>query len=241
VDEILVVAGRLPSLEGLNLEAANVAYNKRGVEVDDTLRTTNPAIYAAGDVASRFQFTHTADATARMVLQNALFPGAKKKLSDLIVPWATYTDPEVAHVGLYDWEAEKAGIAVETYTHLLAETDRGRTDGEEGGFVKVHVKKGADKILGATIVGRHAGELISEITASPCLAASVCAICPRSFTAPIRPRRRVSPAPVPSAKWPTPTTARDSRPLSLGCSRPGSAGGGSDKSRERKITMTSSR
>jgi pyruvate/2-oxoglutarate dehydrogenase complex dihydrolipoamide dehydrogenase (E3) component len=164
VDEILVVAGRLPSLEGLNLEAANVAYNKRGVEVDDTLRTTNPAIYAAGDVASRFQFTHTADATARMVLQNALFPGAKKKLSDLIVPWATYTDPEVAHVGLYDWEAEKAGIAVETYTHLLAETDRGRTDGEEGGFVKVHVKKGADKILGATIVGRHAGELISEIT-----------------------------------------------------------------------------
>ena len=168
VDEILVAAGRLPNLEGLNLEAAGVVFNRRGVEVDDTLRTTNPSIYAAGDVASRFQFTHTADATARIVLQNALFPGLKKKLSDLIIPWATYTDPEVAHVGLYDWEAEKAGIAVDTFVHALADTDRGRTDGEKGGdkggFVKVHVKKGSDKILGATIVGRHAGELISEVT-----------------------------------------------------------------------------
>jgi pyruvate/2-oxoglutarate dehydrogenase complex dihydrolipoamide dehydrogenase (E3) component len=164
VDEILVAAGRLPNLEGLDLETANVVYNQRGVEVDDTLRTTNPDIYAAGDVASRYQFTHTADATARIVLQNALFPGTKKKLSDLTVPWATYTDPEVAHVGMYDYEAEKAGIAVDTFVQSLAETDRGRTDGEENGFVKVHVKKGTDKILGATIVGRHAGELISEVT-----------------------------------------------------------------------------
>lgn len=164
IDEILVAAGRLPNLEGLNLEAATVTYNKRGVEVDDTLRTSNPDIYAAGDVASRFQFTHTADATARIVLQNALFPGAKKKVSDLVIPWATYTDPEVAHVGMYDWEAKKAGIPVETFVHALAETDRGRTDGEEGGFVKVHVKRGTDTIIGATIVGRHAGELISEVT-----------------------------------------------------------------------------
>lgn len=164
VDEILVAAGRLPNLELLKLEAAGVVYNKRGVEVDDTLRTSNPDIYAAGDVASHFQFTHTADAMARIVLQNALFPGTKKKVSDLVIPWATYTDPEVAHVGLYDWEAEKAGIPVDTYVHAFAETDRGRTDGEEGGFVKVHVKKGTDKILGATIVGRHAGELISEVT-----------------------------------------------------------------------------
>jgi pyruvate/2-oxoglutarate dehydrogenase complex dihydrolipoamide dehydrogenase (E3) component len=164
VDEILVAAGRLPNLEMLDLEAAGVVYDKRGVEVDDTLRTSNPDIYAAGDVASRFQFTHTADATARMVLQNALFPGAKKKLSDLIIPWAIYTDPEVAHVGMYDWEAEKAGIVVDTFAQPLAETDRGRTDGEENGFVKVHVRRGSDKILGATIVGRHAGELISEVT-----------------------------------------------------------------------------
>lgn len=164
VDEILVAAGRLPNLEGLHLEAANVAYHKRGVEVDDTLRTTNPNIYAAGDVASRFQFTHVADATARMVLQNALFPGPKKRLSDLIIPWVTYTDPEVAHVGMYEWEAEKAGIPVQTFVHAFADTDRGRADGEQEGFVKVHVKKGTDKMIGATIVGRHAGELISEIT-----------------------------------------------------------------------------
>ena len=163
-DEILVATGRAPNLESLNLEAAGVAYNKRGVEVDDTLRSSNPAIYAAGDVASRFQFTHTADATARLVLQNALFPGPKKKLSNLIVPWSTYTDPEVAHVGLYDWEAEKQGIGVDTFVQPLAEIDRGRTDGEDEGFVKIHVKKGTDKILGATIVGRHAGELISEVT-----------------------------------------------------------------------------
>ncbi len=120
VDEILVAAGRLPNVEGLNLDAANVAYDKRGVAADDTLRTTNPDIYAAGDVASRFQFTHVADATARMVLQNALFPGSKKKLSNLIIPWATYTDPEVAHVGMYDWGAEQAGIAVQTYIQPLA-------------------------------------------------------------------------------------------------------------------------
>lgn len=164
VDEILVAAGRLPNLETLNLEAAGVQYNKRGVEVDDTLRSSNPDVYAAGDVATRFQFTHTADATARIVLQNALFPGTKKKVSDLVMPWATYTDPEVAHVGMYDWEAEKAGIKVDTFVHALAETDRGRADGDDEGFVKVHVKQGTDKILGATIVGRHAGELISEVT-----------------------------------------------------------------------------
>ncbi len=164
VDEILVATGRTPNLEGLNLEAANVAYAEQGVEVDDALRTTNPDIYAAGDVASPYRFTHMADATARMALRNALFPGPKQKLSDLIIPWAIYTDPEVAHVGMYDWEAEKAGVRVQTFTHAFAEIDRSRTDGEIEGFVKIHVKKGGDAIVGATIVGRHAGELISEIT-----------------------------------------------------------------------------
>lgn len=164
VDEILVATGRTPNLEGLNLEAANIAYTEQGIEVDDALRTTNPDIYAAGDVASPHRFTHMADATARMALRNALFPGPKQKLSDLIIPWAIYTDPEVAHVGMYDWEAEKAGARVQTFAHAFAETDRSRTDGEVEGFVKVHVKKGSDAIVGATIVGRHAGELISEIT-----------------------------------------------------------------------------
>ncbi|MCB0095531.1 MAG: FAD-containing oxidoreductase, partial [Caldilineaceae bacterium] len=137
---------------------------KKGVTVQETLQTTNPNIYAAGDIAFKYQFTHTADATARMVLQNALFPGPKKKLGDLIVPWATYTSPEVAHVGLYEHDAKEQGIAVQTIVQSIGDTDRGRADGETNGFVKVHVKKGTDKILGATIVASHAGDLISEIT-----------------------------------------------------------------------------
>ncbi|MEM7034634.1 MAG: FAD-dependent oxidoreductase, partial [Chloroflexota bacterium] len=96
VDEILVAAGRQPNLETLNLEAAGVDYHAKGVTVSDTLQTSNPNIYAAGDVAFKYQFTHTADATARIVLQNALFPGPNKSVKDLIVPWTTYTDPEVA-------------------------------------------------------------------------------------------------------------------------------------------------
>jgi pyruvate/2-oxoglutarate dehydrogenase complex dihydrolipoamide dehydrogenase (E3) component len=164
VDEVLVSIGRAPTVEGLGLEAAGVVYSDQGVTVDDTLRTSNPNIYAAGDVASRYQFTHIADATARIVLQNALFPGPKRKASDLIVPWATFTDPEVAHVGMYAHEAEAKGIQVETFTQPLSHVDRARADGETDGFVKLHVKAGSDKILGATIVAAHAGDMISEIT-----------------------------------------------------------------------------
>lgn len=162
VDEILLAAGRRPNIEGLNLEAARVEYTKKGISVNDRLQTSNPAIYGAGDVAIPAQFTHTADATARIVLQNALFLG-RKKYSDLIIPWVVYTDPEIAHVGLFDYEAEERGTAVDTFTVHLQETDRGRTDGEEG-FAKIYVKRGSDKILGATIIARHAGEMISEIT-----------------------------------------------------------------------------
>jgi pyruvate/2-oxoglutarate dehydrogenase complex dihydrolipoamide dehydrogenase (E3) component len=162
VDEILLAAGRAPNIEGLNLEAADVEYTKKGIVVNDLLQTSNKDIYGAGDVAIAQQFTHTADATARIVVRNALFLG-RQKYSDLIVPWTVYTDPEVAHVGLFDYEAEAQGIAVETFMTDIADTDRGRTDGEDG-FVKIYVKKGSDKILGATIVGRHAGEMISEVT-----------------------------------------------------------------------------
>ena len=115
-------------------------------------------------LATNTKFTHTADATARIVLQNALFPGPNKKASDLVVPWTTYTDPEVAHVGMYDHDAEEQGIEVETFVQSIGEIDRGRTDGELDGFVKVHVKKGSDEILGATIVASHAGEMINELT-----------------------------------------------------------------------------
>ena len=159
-----MAAGRIPNLETVNLEAAGIDYHPKGVTVDDTLRTTNANVYAAGDVASKYQFTHTADAMARIVLQNALFPGPNKKVSDLVIPWTTYTDPEVAHVGIYEQEAEEAGIAVETFTFSIGDVDRGRADDERESFVKIHVKKGTDKIIGATIVAGHAGEMISTLT-----------------------------------------------------------------------------
>ncbi len=163
VDEILLAVGRAPNIEGLNLEAAEVAYTKKGITVSDALQTSNKNIYASGDVALPYQFTHTADAASRLVLQNALFLG-RKKFSQLTIPWVTYTDPEVAHVGLYPRDADAQGMAIDTYTISMGDTDRGRADGERDGFVKVHVKQGSDKIVGATIVARHAGEMISEVT-----------------------------------------------------------------------------
>jgi len=166
VDEILVGAGRAPNVEGLDLEVAGVEYDTRhGVHVDDRLRTSNRRIYAAGDVCMRHKFTHMADAAARIVIQNALFFG-RKKLSALTVPWCTYTDPEIAHVGLYEHDAGERGIAVTTFAEQFADVDRAIADGEEDGLIKVHVKKGTDHILGATIVARHAGEMISELTAA---------------------------------------------------------------------------
>ena len=164
VDEILVGAGRAPNVEGLNLEAAGVRYDKRaGVKVNDFLQTSNARIYAAGDVCLRYKFTHLADASARIVIQNALFLG-RKKVSALTVPWCTYTDPEIAHVGIYEKEAEERGIPLSTFKKDFSEVDRAVLDGEEDGFVKLHLRRGSDRILGATIVARHAGEMISEIT-----------------------------------------------------------------------------
>ncbi len=164
VDEILVGAGRVPNVAGLNLEAAGVRYDShQGVLVNDYLQTTNRNIYAAGDVCMTKKFTHAADAAARVVIQNALFKGFKK-LSSLTVPWCTYTDPEIAHVGMYESDAALKGIPVETFVRALHEVDRAVMDGEEEGFVKIHVHKGTDRIIGATIVAAHAGEMISEIT-----------------------------------------------------------------------------
>ncbi|MFP3937870.1 MAG: mercuric reductase [Phycisphaerae bacterium] len=163
-DAILVGYGRAPNVDGLGLESAGVEYDSRhGVKVDDRLRTTNKRIYAAGDVCLKRKFTHTADTTARIVIQNALFWG-RKKLSALNVPWCTYTDPEVAHVGLYEHEAKDRGIEVETFTKPFEDNDRALTEGDDEGFVRIHVKKGSDRILGATIVGSDAGNMISEIS-----------------------------------------------------------------------------
>ncbi len=167
VDQLLVAVGRAPNTDGLNLEAVDVKYDRSGVEVNDNLQTTNPKIFAAGDICSQFKFTHTADFQARIVIQNALFalgPFGKKKASDLIVPWATYTSPEIAHVGLYEHDAQEAGIEIDTYVQRFEHVDRAILEGQDEGFVKVHTKKGTDKILGATIVAENAGDLISEIT-----------------------------------------------------------------------------
>jgi pyruvate/2-oxoglutarate dehydrogenase complex dihydrolipoamide dehydrogenase (E3) component len=164
VDEILIGAGRVPNVGGLDLEKAGVEYDDRnGVRVNDFLQTANPRIYAAGDICLRHKFTHTADAAARIVIQNALFQG-RKRASALTVPWCTYTDPEIAHVGMYERDAASLGIPADTFVRRMNEVDRAIADGEEEGFVKIHVRKGTDKILGATIVARHAGEMINEIT-----------------------------------------------------------------------------
>ncbi|HYO12802.1 MAG TPA: mercuric reductase [Thermoanaerobaculia bacterium] len=164
VDEILLAVGRAPNVEGLGLETAGVRYGKRGVEVDDHLRTSNKNIYACGDVASRFQFTHVADAQARIVIQNALFFG-RAKASALIIPWCTYTTPEIAHVGMYEKDAREKGIEIDTLTVHLADVDRAILDGADEGFLRVHVEKGSKdgRILGATLVAEHAGDMIGEL------------------------------------------------------------------------------
>jgi pyruvate/2-oxoglutarate dehydrogenase complex dihydrolipoamide dehydrogenase (E3) component len=162
-DEILLAAGRVPNVEGLHLEAAGIVYDRAGVRVNDRLRTTNRRVYAAGDICSRFHFTHAADALARIVVQNALFYG-RARASRLIIPWTTYTCPEVAHVGMYEKDARAAGPQLDSLTIPMDQVDRAVLDGETEGFLRVHLKKGTDRIIGATLVAEHAGEMISEIS-----------------------------------------------------------------------------
>lgn len=164
VDAILTGIGRVPAVQGLNLKAAEVAHDdEAGVHVDDFLRTSNPRIFAAGDVCLAHQYTNTATASARIVVRNALFLG-RERMSALTIPWCTYTDPEVAHVGMYVKEARQQRIPVKTFTIPMHDVDRAIADGEEEGFVKIHVREGSDKILGATIVARHAGEMINSVS-----------------------------------------------------------------------------
>lgn len=165
VDEILIGAGRQPNLEGLNLEAIGVATDSRnGILVNDYLQTSQPHIFAAGDVCMDWKFTHAADFAARIVIKNALFSPfglGKSKLSNLTMPWVTYTSPEVAHVGLYEHQAT---VPTTTITVPMNTVDRAITDAETDGFVKILLRKGSDEILGATIVSERAGEMISEVT-----------------------------------------------------------------------------
>ena len=161
-EQLLVAAGRAPNVEGMGLEAAGVEFDRQGVKVDDHLRTTNSRVYAAGDVASPYKFTHMSDAQARIVIQNALFFGRKKN-SDLVIPWCTYTSPEIAHVGLYESDAAERGIEIDTLTIPMDDVDRAILDGQGEGFLRLHVKKGSDTIVGATLVAEHAGDMLGEL------------------------------------------------------------------------------
>ena len=164
VDAIAAGVGRTPNVEGMNLDAAGVAHAPgQGVAVDDHLRTSNPRIYAAGDVCLNYKYGHTAQASAQIAVANALFRG-HRRVSELVIPWCTFTDPEIAHVGLYVRQANQRGIPVKTYTVLMHQVDRAVADSKTAGFVKIHVREGSDHILGATIVARHAGDMINEIT-----------------------------------------------------------------------------
>ena len=161
VDELLVSVGRAPNIESLDLERARIEYTPKGVKVDDTLRTTNPRVYACGDVASRYQFTHAADAQARIVIRNAFFFG-RARASKLLIPWVTYTSPEVAHVGAYPTELDQAGVEFDTVRIDMATVDRAILDGDDAGFLKVHHDPKGN-ILGATVVAAHAGDLLSPL------------------------------------------------------------------------------
>lgn len=164
IDQLLVSVGRAPNVQNMGLESIGIEFDERtGVTVDDRLRTTNANVYAAGDVCSQYKFTHAADFMARIVIGNTLFLG-RSKVSKLMIPWCTYTSPEIAHVGLSEQDARQQGLECSTYTQQFADVDRAILDGETSGFVKVCCRGGSDKILGATIVAPHAGDLISEIS-----------------------------------------------------------------------------
>lgn len=162
-DEILVCTGRIPNIEALDLDAAGIASNpRRGVTVDEFLCSSNPDIYAAGDACLPLKFTNAAQSSARLAVANALLRAGRKQ-DNSVIPWCTYCSPEIAHIGLQVWDARRQSIPIKSYTVMLNDVDRAITDGEETGFVKIHVAEGTDRILGATIVASHASELINEI------------------------------------------------------------------------------
>jgi pyruvate/2-oxoglutarate dehydrogenase complex dihydrolipoamide dehydrogenase (E3) component len=163
-DEILLSIGRTPNVADLGLAAAGIAFDPvAGIAVDDFLRTTNPRVYAAGDVCMPLKFTNAAEATARMAVQNA-FAAKRRRLSLMTIPWCTYCDPEIAHVGMHVWDASERSVSIKSFTVMMQDVARAITDGQDDGFVKIHVKLGTDRILGATIVASRASEMINEIS-----------------------------------------------------------------------------
>lgn len=162
-DEILVCVGRVANGEELDPRAAGIAFDaEQGIEVDDFLCSTNPNVYAAGDACLSLKFTNAAQASARTAVKNALMQGQQRQ-SGAIIPWCTYCDPEIAHIGLHVWEARRQSIPIKSFTVMMTDVDRAALDGQDAGFLKIHVSEGTDTILGATIVASRASELINEM------------------------------------------------------------------------------
>jgi pyruvate/2-oxoglutarate dehydrogenase complex dihydrolipoamide dehydrogenase (E3) component len=163
-DEILLSIGRVPNIDGIGLERAAIAFTPdEGITVDDWLCTTNADVYAAGDVCTAHRFANVAEATACLAVDNAL-SGNMRRQSELTVPWCTFCDPEIAHIGMQVWEAREHSIPIKTYTVMMHNVDRAITDGQDEGFVKLHVREGTDRILGGTIVASRASEMINEVS-----------------------------------------------------------------------------
>ena len=163
-DEILLASGRQPNMAGLNLEAANIKYSNKGIEVDEYLRTSTPNILAIGDVIGSYLFTHVAAYQAGIAVRNAVLPIARKKVDYRVVPWCTFTDPEVARVGLTPAQAEERHKQVRVVTLPWSDIDRAQTEDETTGFIKLVLAGKKEEIVGAHLVGAHAGEILGELT-----------------------------------------------------------------------------
>ena len=162
-DEIVLAVGRQPNIEGLNLEAAGIKYDKNGIKVDDYLQTSASNILAIGDVIGGYLFTHVAVYQAGVAVRNALVPVGKKKVDYRVVPWCTFTDPEAARVGLTPEDAEKQYKQVRIVKFPWAEIDRAQAENETTGFIKLVLAGKKDEIVGAHMVGARAGEMLGEI------------------------------------------------------------------------------
>ncbi len=160
-ESLLMATGRKPNVEGLNLEAAGVSYSKKGIEVNKSGRTNQSHIYAAGDVTGQFHFSHMSEHTAKTAVTKALLK-VPMSIDEKHLPWVTFTDPELGHVGATESDLMQKGLKFETYRFPFSKIDRAITDGNTTGLIKIYAKKWSGKILGASVVGAHAGEMISQ-------------------------------------------------------------------------------
>jgi pyruvate/2-oxoglutarate dehydrogenase complex dihydrolipoamide dehydrogenase (E3) component len=162
-DEILLAAGRQPNVDGLNLDAAGIAYTTQGIKVNHYLQTSTANIFALGDVIGEYLFTHVAAYQAGVAVRNALLPVGRKKVDYRVLPWCTFTDPEAARVGLTYREAQQRHRQVRVITFPWADIDRAQTEQATTGFIKFVLAGKKEEIVGAHMVGAHAGELLGEV------------------------------------------------------------------------------